>query len=617
MGIKRSFGGASIRKPGAYSISKVDLSGGAPLGDNGTLMLVGEASKGAPGDTEGLQVFSSAQMPNLIEEFGDGAIVDMARAALTPAQPGQGIGGADTFIVWKTNSSTQAELDLENGSAVDLFKLKDRNFGVLGNQIAATVSAGSSPEQKQITIERGDEINILPENDAKAQIQIQYTGGGNPVTLTISGATESAKTLVSAITGGAASEDLDIDLKDFTMKTLAEFINANSGWTATLQDAALGAITPATDLDPVTAIDVLSAPVDLLRAQEELMDIVNEQSPLALMEKVSNVVGQAANLTKTFFLGGALGSSANSDFADGYAASLATDWNVSVPGVSQDASADILLGGITDASSAYTIASVTASLNSHLILRGNVKNRREAQGMVGRREAVVQTAYDAASTLGSALIQMWIEDVLVQDVNADLTWKQPHVMGAVQAGIRLGSEVGEPLTHKFANISGKGHVVDADTGISGGDFVPETDFDPAIDAGVSFLEQVAGGFRCVVDNTTYGKDQSFVFNRGSVVEASQFIAKTLRETAELVFVGQKVANGTADSIKSVLRSKLVELNDARITTASDGAPQGFEEETFTVTIVGNTATVQVKVIPVQGLDFIFIEFTLGDIRQSA
>ncbi len=616
MGIKRSFGGSSIRKPGAYSISKVDLSGGAPLGDNGVLMLVGEASKGAPGDAEGLQIFSSAQMPNLIEEFGDGSIVDMARAALTPAQPGQGIGGADTFVVWKTNSSVQASLELDNASAALLFTLKDRNFGVLGNQIAATVNAGSSPEQKQITIERNDTVEILPENEAKAQIQIQYVGAGDPVTLTISGATENTKTLVSAITSGAASEDLDIDLKDFTMKSLAEFINANSGWTATLQNTTLGSITPATDLDPVTAIDVLAAPVDLLRAQEELMDIVNEQSTLCLMEKTSNVVGIAADLTKTFLTGGLLGSSANSDFSEGLAASLATDWNVAVPGVSQDATADITRG-VTDSGSSYTIASVTASLNSHLILRGNVKNRKEAQGMVGRRESTVQTAYDAASTLGSSLIQMWIQDVLVQDVSADLNWKQPHVMGAVQAGIRLGSEVGEPLTHKFANVSGVGHVVDPDTGISGGDFVPETDFDPAIDAGVSFLEQVAGGFRCVVDNTTYGKDQSFVFNRGSVVEASQFIAKTLRETAELVFVGNKVSNGAAESIKSVLRSKLVELNDARITTASDGAPQGFDEETFTVSIEGNTARVQVKVIPVQGLDFIFIEFTLGDIRQSA
>ena len=143
------------------------------------------------------------------------------------------------------------------------------------------------------------------------------------------------------------------------------------------------------------------------------------------------------------------------------------------------------------------------------------------------------------------------------------------------------------------------------------------DFEEAIDAGASFTEQASGGHRIVVDNTTYGKDQSFVFNRGSVIEASFFAAKSIRETAELVFVGRKVSNGAAESIKSVLRSKLLELNQAEIITSSIDAPNGFREDSFVVEITGNTAEVQIHIKPVQGLDFVFITFELGDIRQSA
>jgi len=237
--------------------------------------------------------------------------------------------------------------------------------------------------------------------------------------------------------------------------------------------------------------------------------------------------------------------------------------------------------------------------------------------MVGRRDSAIEDSYDAARALASELIQMCVQDSLVVDLSGSLEWKQPHVTCGLMAGIRLGSEVGTPLTHKFLSANGQGHVVDPDTGLSTGDFDPETDFDPAIDAGILFGEQANSGNRVVVDNTTYGADQSFVFNRGSVVEASQFVAITLRETADLVFVGNKVSEGIASSIKSVLRNKLIELFDAQILSPSDDAPQGFVEETFVVEVEGNTANVSVEIKPVQGLDFVLIEFTLGDISQSA
>jgi hypothetical protein len=155
--------------------------------------------------------------------------------------------------------------------------------------------------------------------------------------------------------------------------------------------------------------------------------------------------------------------------------------------------------------------------------------------------------------------------------------------------------------------------------LESGDFDPALDVDDAIDNGVLFSEKAGNGNRIVVDNTTYGQDDSFVFNRGSVIEASYHVFKTLRETAESVFVGKKVSNGLADSIKNVIRNKLRELNapDVNIITASSDAPEGFREDTFVVEIDGNTARVSLEFKPVQGLDFVFFDFTLGDIQQSA
>lgn len=619
MAIKKSFSGALLRKPGAYSSTKVDQSGGAPLGGNGILFIVGESDTGAPGDQEGYKRFSSAQLPDLIAEYGSGPIVDVAKAALSPSKT-PGVNGPDEFVVWKTNSSVQASLILQNSSPANLLNLKDRNWGLPGNTISVQVSNGTTPSlQRQITVRKNTTTEILSQNAGQAQLVIQYVGAGSAASLTISGASESAKVLTTSITG-AALDNLTIALKDFKIKELVDYINSFGGgskYTCTLSNTQSGSVTPGTDLDPVSSLNILSPAQSLYRLQHELLDIINNESKLIQAELATTpVAGLPVVLAQTLLSGGVRGASLQSDFSDGFDKSLSEDWNVCVPAVSQDAAQDIT-AGLTDPSSTYDIESVHAALDSHLRLRGNVKNRREAMGMVGYRKNTKAVGYTQAQNLSSELIQMAIQDVLVVGLDGNLSWKQPHIFAALCAGSRCGTPVGEPLTHKFLNCSGIGHFVNSVTGISAGDFVPETDYDPAIDAGVLFAEKASGGFRIVVDNTTYGKDQSFVFNRGSVVEAAQYIAKTLRETAELVFVGKKISGGTAQSIKSVLGSKLLELRDAQIITPTDAYPLGYDDKNFVVQINGNAATVQLFVIPVQGLDFVLIEFTLGNIVQSA
>jgi len=615
MSIKKAFGGASIRKPGAYSITKVDNSGGAPLGANGTLFLIGEAETGAPGDVEGIQVYTASQLGDLVNEFTSGPLVDAAKAAMTSPSRTPGVGQADRVLIWKTNSSGRAQLQLSTSAPANLILLKDRNFGAKGNQISVQVANGTNVNtQRIVTIKRGDDTQILAQNAGEAQLNIQYTGSGTPATLTIGGSLTN-KTLTTAITGDAPS-NLNISLNDFaSVKDLAAFIDAHANYTCTVGTPQTAGIRAANSLDPVTAIDILTSKT-LYRAQAEIVENINENARLVMAEINNLAAGLPAVSGPSMLSGGSKGASLAADFSDGMAKSLSVDYGVMLPCISRDATEDIA-ANMTDASSTYDIDAVGAAMDSHLRLRGSVKNRKEAQGMMGYRDAQKADVYTAAQTLNSELIQMFMQDVLVSDINGNLSWKFPHIMAAMAAGIRLGTDIGEPLTHKFLSCNGIGHVVGAD-GLPTGDFDPNTDFDVAIDAGVTFAEQASGGFRIVVDNTTYGKDQSFVWNRGSVVEAAQYVAKTLRETAELVFVGQKVSNGIAASIKSVLRSKLLELNAANIITASDdGAPNGFREDTFTVTVQGNTAKVKVHVKPVQGLDFILIEFELGDITQSA
>lgn len=612
MAIKKVFGSSTIRKPGSYSTVKQDNSQGAPLSDNGTLFIVGEAEQGKPSTESGIVEYSATNLAQLISDYGSGPIVDVARAAIQAPGKGQGISQPDKVMVWKTNASTQAAKTFNS-----LITFKARSWGAAGNLISIAMANGDvSARQRIITITKGSDVQILDQNEALPQLVVTYTGAGSGATLSITGSLTNK--VLSTTCTGASSDDISVNLNDFSsVKELYLHLSQIANYTVTLGTSSTAAITDPASLDRVTALDIKAGAKTLYRLQQEIVDLVNDNAELVEAEIASFATGIPSTTAATFLTGGAKGASATSDFSDGFAASFSKDWNVCIPAISRDATDDIA-DALTDSSSAYDIDSVAAALSTHLNLRSNVRNRKEAQGMVGYRADTKATVYAFCQTIGDALIQVMAQDVLVADLDATLVWKQPHVAAALAAGIRLGTDVGEPLTFKYANCNGIGHAVDVDTGISQGDFDPNVDYDDAIDAGLTFMEEAAGGRRWVVDNTTYGADASFVWNRGSVVEAVQYIAKTLRETAELSFVGKKTSNGGASSAKSILRDKLIELNKANITTASDnGAPQGFKESSFSVTQTGNTMTVAVEVIPCQSIDFVFINFTVGDILQQA
>ena len=624
MPIRISFGGATLVRPGSFSRFTVDNSGGANLASNDTIMIVGESSLGAPGSVEGIQEFSASRLPALIEKYGSGPLVDTAFAAVRLAQrPALGIGSAGRVLVWKTNASTQAEVVVDSDATGNLYTVKDRAYGEPGNELSIIIADGTVPAtQKSISIARlGGTTENLGENAAQDIISIEYTGDATTAVVDIAGASRAALTLSTTLAGDQtdSSVDLSIPLAPLTMRQLVDTINAQVGYSASVISVP-NSVRAATELDVLSAVDITSS-VTMRRLQFEILDLINSSDRVEASLEATPIGGLPVNTVGSALSGGAQGASSNSSFSDGYAASLAQDYNVLVPAISRDATEDIAdaVLGFTDAASDYTVEAVIAAQISHLNLRGTIQNRREAQGMFGVRKSTRAAAFDFIANRNSELVQGFMQDARVLDVNANLSVVQPHVVAGIAAGIRLGTEVGEPLTHKQVGIVQLGHFINPETLLEEGDLNPALDGDDAILSGVTLLEAAQGGFRIVLDNTTYGVDDNFVLNRGSVLEASFFVFRTLRETAESVFVGRKISAGTADSIRNVVKNRLRELNApaVNIITSSDDAPEGFVEETFTVTVSGSVATVSVEFKPVQGLEFVLFDFVLGDIQQSA
>lgn len=618
MAIKKSFAGKTIRKPGAYSQFSVSNSAGSSLGAADILFLVGESSIGAPGSVTGIQSFPAERLNDLISQFGSGPLVDCAIAGARPSKS-QGIGGPSTILVWKTNAATQASAMIKKSTS-NIFQALDSGWGTPGNGLSVIVAAGDSGSQKNISIAKiGDTTEALGENAAQQVLSVRYIGNGTTATMAIGGVSQAAKALTTVLAGDQTdgSVALNIILKNYTMKTLVDYINSQVGYSASLLTVSL-AQKAGNELDPIAAVNIKPALVPVYRLQHELLEVLNSSGRIQAILQDVPVIGLPDNSSGIFLTGGATGASAGSDFAAGFSASLAEDYNALVPCVSRDASEDVA-DSETDPSSSYTIAAVLAAADSHLRLRSDVKNRKEAGGFGGVRKSSKAAAFAAVQTVGSEYMQVCIQDCLMVDAAGNLAYKHPHVMAAFAAGMRTGSSVGEPLTFKFPAILDAGHVINPVTGLPTGDFNPGLDYDQAIQAGALFVEKANGGFRWVVDNTTYGIDDSFVFNRGSVMSAAFYVNKSLRQVAENFFVGRKVSNGAASSLKNAVRNALRTLNqpDVNIITSSSDAPEGFREDTFVVTIQGNTATVQVEYKPVQGLDFVFFNFTLGDISQSA
>ena len=401
-----------------------------------------------------------------------------------------------------------------------------------------------------------------------------------------------------------------------TIGTLVDAIRGSAGWSVLASASVLN--TASTGLDHVTIGAFSAAGKQPARIKSDVNSVVTFFQAVTLANLAITATSGLPDAEGSInMIGGSKGASASSDFDAGLSASLGVAINVIVPAISQDASVD-LVSGLTDALSTYDIETVHAMVTSNLELRGNIQNRNEAQGVVGYRVPAMAAAFEQAATIGDSLVQLVMEDVLVVDSSFKLSWCQPHVLAAMIGAMRCGSPIGEPLTHKYLAVSGAGHFVNPSTGVSMGDYNPLINYDQAISAGVTSTEANSGAHRVMVDNTTYGVDDSFLYNRGSVVEAKQYVEKTLRAYADIAFVGKKNAAVSANSVKTALRAQLSNLLGAQIITSDDQAPLGYVESTFTVVFnPANTCTISLEYHPVQSIDFVLFNFTVGEGTQSA
>ena len=142
MSIKRTFNGATIIKPGAYTKIVVENLTGFPLQPTGAVGIIGEAVGGQP---HVLDIISGTDIQSAKARYKSGPIADALELIANPSNDPRIANGASKIIIYKTNAGTQSALSLKNKAAspVNMIDMSSKNYGSDENLVNVVASEGS------------------------------------------------------------------------------------------------------------------------------------------------------------------------------------------------------------------------------------------------------------------------------------------------------------------------------------------------------------------------------------------------------------------------------------------------------------------------------------------
>lgn len=305
-----------------------------------------------------------------------------------------------------------------------------------------------------------------------------------------------------------------------------------------------------------------------------------------------------------YLSGGTRGTSANTDFEDGFAALILQRHNHIVPLIDQN------LANEGNGSTA-TWASVASYLVQH-VADARSGGRNECGGYIGftgtKSEILTKLAF-----FNDQDIQMTAQAIETLDATGELTVRPNWGLAVAAAGMRAGAaEVGEPLTFKYFRTAS----LSQDSSWNPANI---TDANKMIEKGLLFGEETDQGFRFVRDMTTYVKDDNIAFMEGSTRDAVRYIAYDFRKALEDKFTGRKGTPVTIADIKVYATGRLKLYKDQNIIIPSYDennilVPNGYRN--LTVTYSDGVATLRVEIYPVTGITFELIDITLQPVKLA-
>jgi hypothetical protein len=433
-------------------------------------------------------------------------------------------------------------------------------------------------------------------------LQLGYLG-------TTAQAVVTATTMTITVTGGTGSSPAAIKLADFpTISDLATYIASLPGFTASPGTAVLGS-QPSTSLDQGT-FNICStfggAPGRIKQDAYKFNKAVAENSALVQLSACAPAGLPAPTTSIAYLAGGTRGATTDAIYTAAMNALALARGNFLVPLFSRDATGDIA-DGLTDTSSTYTIAGIHSASRAHVLKMSTLKAGRNRQAFLSIRDTF-EVCKATAANLASFRCSCAFQDA--KDLGANGVQQFQPWMAAVKAAGIQAAGFYRPMFRKGVAISG---VVQA-----AGDFNDQDDsqMEDALLAGLLPVRRdETGGFYFVSDQTTYGKDNNFVYNSIQAVYVADTIALTLKQQMERAFVGQSVADISASLALSTLESIMDDLRRLKLISPSDDAPSGFRNAK--IQIKGTAMVVSIEVKLAGAIYFVPISFQITQVQQSA
>jgi hypothetical protein len=588
---------------------------------------------GASGDNVGAYVVTAASSNSIsatkLSDAGQtGAVVGGPVNCVDVASVAVGGTPANNLVVY-----SPAVITLEAGNPIDGVgkvieiaqlttgtDLLERCAYVLGTSTPVTWISKSTASARltsvaeyiaQLSLSRqSDGISEDLVSGGRVVLNVGYTG--TLALLTIS----SAGVFTATVSGGSGS-NLTLNLSDFaTVADLAAYINTQTGYSASVESAVVGQL-PSTALDRVSTIGICTTHGTRAgRIKVDAYDFfkkISEESALVQLQNTSGTVVRAnAGLPATqaagFLAGGTKGGTTSANLTSAIDALEKVSTNFIVPLFSRDAVGADITDGLTEATSTYTIDGLNAVVKTHVNKMSTLKRRRHRQGFLSKRTTFA-AARESAANLAAYRCSLAFQDVKLVSGAGVITQYQPWMASVLAAGMQAAGFY-RAIVNKGVNCSG---VLQAARDFDDRDL---TATEQALTSGLLVMARKStGGFAWVSDQTTYSRDNNFVYNSIQATYAADLIALSTAQRMEIAFLGQSTADVSAAIAKATLDSIMADFSRLKLIASSSDAPKGYKNAV--VQIAGPVMLVSLEIKLAGAIYFIPISFVVSQVQQSA
>lgn len=488
------------------------------------------------------------------------------------------------------------------GKSLQLIDSTPGDLAALGH-VAGQTNSALEPAI-ELSISRAD-IGLNQTLDVSADIALFVGYQGTTATLTID---QTAQTLTTSVTGGSGA-NLSIDLTQYTtILDLADFINSQTGYSASAA-ASAQQLAPSA-LDEVTTIGICSTAAGLKPGRIKRA-AYNFQTAVATSSNLSFTPTATAGLPNpmavpAFLTGGTRGNTLAADVIAAIEQLAGINVNIVVPLFSRDATQDIAEGQ-TASGSTYTIAAINAAVKSHCIQYSTPKLKKHRMAILSYWNDSYSDAKEVAQGLGHYRVSLTMQMVSQVDSTGVIQTFLPWYASCVAAGMQAGGFY-KAIVNKFANVISFTDPTGFDSGSPG-------DCEDALDAGLLFLTADTSGNRWVSDQTTYGFDTNFVYNSIQAVYISDIIALDLADAYQKAFVGKSLADVDAATALSFLAQKMDGYKKLKLIASSSDAPLGWKNPK--VDILAPEMDISVEIKLATAIYFVPISISVSQVQQSA